>query len=84
MNGSHLNEGLIIPHHQRLIPAHTLLFQYVCLSNRKKEVVESNNLWPHQNCQTACLIVTSMDPRMLTDTHTHACNQDLTHVHTRF
>lgn len=44
MNGSHLNEGLIIPHHQRLIPAHTLLFQYVCLSNRKKEVVESNNL----------------------------------------
>lgn len=44
MNGSHLNEGLIIPHHQRLIPAHTLPFHYVCLSNRKKEVVESNNL----------------------------------------
>lgn len=44
MNGTYLNEGLIIPHHQRLIPAHTLPFPYVGLSNRKKEMVQSNNL----------------------------------------
>lgn len=80
-NITRLNGCLTPSTHPTRPPTHTrrLPLPCVCLSNRKKEVVESDYLEPHQNVKVKQLALSWQAWAL---THAHVCNHDLTDAHT--